>query len=188
MIRMSTQKTELRPQALRTDDGATAELVDGDIVVRNPGGELVLSYSAATGMRVHAPAGDLTLAAPSGRVRIEARDGVDMQSAAHVRMQAPVLELAGERTTLESTELSIKAERIQTVASEIGQAVGRWELRAERVVEHARDAFREVQDLLQTRADRVRTLVKGTCQLLAGRTEIVSDEDTVVDGKRVLLG
>ncbi len=85
-------------------------------------------------------------------------------------------------------ELAAPHGRVRIEAAELVTRVGRWELRAERIVESATDAYREVRGLAQTRAGRIRNLVTDAYQLVAGRTAIVSDEDTVVDGKRVLLG
>jgi len=65
---------------------------------------------------------------------------------------------------------------------------GRIELRADRIFEHARDLYRDVEGLLQTRAERVRTLATGAYQLFAKRVNVLAEEDTAIDGKRVLLG
>ena len=64
----------------------------------------------------------------------------------------------------------------------------RWEVHAERIIENAVDVFRDVKGLAQTRAHRMRSVVRDAYRLLAGRTSIVSEEDTAIDGKRVLLG
>ena len=64
----------------------------------------------------------------------------------------------------------------------------RWELHADRIVEGAVDVYRDVKGLAQTRAHRMRTVVRDAYRLLAGRTSIISEEDTAIDGKRVLLG
>jgi len=97
-----------------------------------------------------------------------------------------------ERDTAEITAgdltLSAPGGRIALRASEIVCEAGRFELRAERIVERAGDVYREVEGLLQTRADRVRSIVRGAYQLFAKRTQIVAEEDASVDGKRVLLG
>jgi hypothetical protein len=156
----STGPSALQPDAaLWTADGASAALERGTLVIRSPSGEAVVRYDAQAGLQVIAPDGDLTLAAPKGRVVVQA-----------------------------GTEVVLEASRLTLRAAELTQLVGRWELRAERIVESAKDVYRDVAELLQQRAGRARTLVRGVSQLVAGRTEIVSDEDTVVDGKRVLLG
>jgi len=64
----------------------------------------------------------------------------------------------------------------------------RLETRARRIFEAAEDVYREAQGLSQTRAGRVRFLVEGALQMFARRTTLASEEETVVDGRRVLLG
>jgi hypothetical protein len=78
--------------------------------------------------------------------------------------------------------------RIALRASEVVCEAGRYELRAERIFEHAVDVYREVQGVLQTRAERVRTLAKEAYHLFAKRVNVLAEEDAAVDGKRVLLG
>jgi hypothetical protein len=77
---------------------------------------------------------------------------------------------------------------VETSAPNVEVRAGRWAVHAERVFEHAVDAYREISGLAQLRAHRARTLVQDAWRLLAGRTSIVSEEDTAIDGKRVLLG
>ena len=91
---------------------------------------------------------------------------------------------------ISATDLTLSAPKgqLRLQASEIVCEAGRFELRAERIVECATDVYREIGGLLQTRADRVRTLVRGSYQLLARRTQVVAEEDASLDGKRVLLG
>ena len=78
--------------------------------------------------------------------------------------------------------------RIALRAREVVCSAGRYELRAERIVERAQQVFREVDGLVQIRAERVRTLARDLFQVFARRTDVVADEDATMDGKRVLLG
>jgi len=48
---------------------------------------------------------------------------------------------------------------------------------ADRIFERARDIYRDVEGLLQTRAERVRTLATGAYQLFAKRVNVVAEED-----------
>lgn len=84
--------------------------------------------------------------------------------------------------------LSAPTGRISIRASEVVCEAGRFELRAERIIERAGDVYREIGGVLQTRAARVRTLVSGAYHLLSKRARIAAEEDAAVDGKRVLLG
>lgn len=141
------RRVELSPQPpeVSTPGGASAT-VDGErIVVRNAGGAIVVVFDAERGTaEISAPAGDLTLSAPSGRISLR--------------------------------------------AGEVVCEAGRFELRAERIVERAGDVYREIGGVLQTRAGRVRTLVSDVYHVLAKRARIAAEEDAAVDGKRVLLG
>lgn len=84
--------------------------------------------------------------------------------------------------------LSAPNGKITMKAREVECEAGRIELRADRIFERARDLYRDVEGLLQTRADRVRTLATGAYQLFAKRVNVLAEEDAAVDGKRVLLG
>jgi len=55
----------------------------------------------------------------------------------------------------------LNAERIAVRASELSTVVGKWELRAQRLVEQVVDAYRDVDGLLQTRAGRCAPSSKG---------------------------
>jgi hypothetical protein len=62
------------------------------------------------------------------------------------------------------------------------------EVRAERLIERAKDAYLEVDGLLQTRARRARSIIREAYQLVSERTSLVSKKETSIDGERVLLG
>ncbi|HEY3815938.1 MAG TPA: DUF3540 domain-containing protein [Polyangiaceae bacterium] len=84
--------------------------------------------------------------------------------------------------------LSAPQGKIALKAREVECEAGRIELRADRIFERARDIYRDVEGLLQTRAERMRTLATGAYQLFAKRVNVLAEEDAAVDGKRVLLG
>lgn len=131
-----------RERRVISRSGATANVIDDLIEIRDAEGALIVRYDAEKG--------ETTIAAPKDLI------------------------LSGERVIIRGNEASIE--------------VGKLEVRAARLVERVFEAYREVDELLQTRAGRVRTLVRGALDLLSGSTNIVSEEDTSIDGKRVLLG
>jgi hypothetical protein len=148
------------PREIRTASGATAAVDDDTLTLRDADGRTLLRYDAATGaLTLETAAGDLRLAAPAGRVVLDARDAV-----------------------------AIRSERLEATVREALWSAGRWELRAARVAERAGQVVRDVEGVLTTRAERARTIVRGAYDLLAGRAKLASREDTVIDGKRVLLG
>ncbi len=62
------------------------------------------------------------------------------------------------------------------------------EIEASRVVERCDDAYRYAREAAHHTAKTSRTVVEGAHEVVAGRASIVSEEDTVIDGARVLLG
>ena len=64
----------------------------------------------------------------------------------------------------------------------------RLETVARRIVEKAKDVYRQVENLNQVKAGRMRTLVDGAYRVKAGRTALKSDGDTKIDGKKIYLG
>lgn len=114
---------------------------------------------------------------------------VSTESGVELRVPEGDLTLsAAGRVVIRATEVETTAEVVRTSAAEVVSAVGRLEIEATRVVERAGDVYRHVEGLSELQTGRARTLVEGECQVQAKRTTIQSDEDTIIDGKRVLLG
>jgi hypothetical protein len=148
-------------------DGATVHVHGGTAAeIRDREGRLLVRYEDGAA-EIAAPSGDLRLAAPGGRVVIQA--GTDIE------IGAP-------------GEVTVKAERFLTRVRVLAQHAERLEVSAGRILERAREAYRDVEELLQTRAGRVRAVIEDAYHLQARRTSIASKEDTSIDGKKVLLG
>jgi hypothetical protein len=127
-----------------------------------------------------------------GEARRRAADlvtAVRTEAGVELRVGAGDLTIAAPgRVVLRAAEVETAAGVVRTTASEVVTAAGRVEVDAARVVERAGDAYRRVEGLAELQAGRARTLVEGAYQLAAKRTSVQSDEDTVIDGRRVLLG
>ena len=162
----------------------TAEVLRAEIAV--------LGYSPAVGDRVlieRAEDGCFVLGVLGAARRRELITAVRTESGVELRVPEGDLTLsAAGRVMLRATEVETTAEVVRTLASEAITAVGRLEIQATRVVERAGDVYRHVEGLSEVQAGRARTLIAGEHQLAAKRTTIQSDEDTIIDGKRVLLG
>jgi len=130
--------------------------------------------------------GDLVLRAPEGRIVIEAGTNVEIR-ARRMHLESEDVDVTARKASVRVGDATILADAIRTTADEVASHVGRWELRAKRLVEHASVAVRDHR-VLHTTVDRMRVLARDAIQLLAKRTSIVSEEDTTIDGKRVLLG
>lgn len=194
---------------VRTASGASASVEDDRLVLRQADGAVVVEFDARTGQARVVATGDLALAAPAGRITLEAATDVAIIAGRRVvqrvrgdggertelsveasgaRLTGAALDVTVETARAKVGEAMVHATRLHTVADRVTQTVADWELRADKITEHARTVYQEVEGLLQTRAERARTIVKETLHMVAGRTRIRSKEDTSVDGRRVLLG
>lgn len=159
-----------RAVARRTADGMGIE-VSCDT---GEGPELVLRVEPARGLlALNVRHGDLRLSAPNGRVSLEGN-----------AIALDAREEVVQRT--ESWRLETKG--IEAKAEAATWTVGQWKLRAGWIRERAGNVVRHVEETIEERAKRVRTVASGLFQVVSGRTAMRSKENTAIDGKRVLLG
>ena len=101
---------------------------------------------------------------------------------------ALTLESSGEIQISAAKRVRIDTDVLSVNARVAEWAVGHWELNTERIVERTKDTFRTAERMLESRAGRARFIVDKLLELSGRRTAISSEEDTHIDGKRVLLG
>lgn len=174
--------------SVRASAPPTAEVLKAEVAV--------LGYVPAVGDRVLIERSDdgcfvLGVLGEARRRRPEAElvTAVRTEEGVELRVLEGDLTLSAPgRVVLRASEVATAAELVQTVASEVVTKAGRVEVEASRVVERAGDIYHHVEGLAELQAGRARTLVEGAYQVAAKKTTIQSDEDTIVDGKRVLLG
>lgn len=199
-----------RASEVRTASGVTARVEGERVLVAQPDGAVVVEFDGRTGKATVRAPGDLALAAPAGRITLEAATDVCLEAGRRVvqrargegdgaktelrveskgaTLTAPALDVRVARASGEVDEATLRAKTLRTTAERVVQTVEAWELRADQVREQARSVYRDVEGLLQTRAERVRSVVRESLHVVAGRTRIKSREDTSIDGRKVLLG
>jgi len=185
--------------------------------VHDAEGRLLFEYDAATNRAtLHVPEGDLELSAPEGAVSIAARDGfavdtdgdvtvrggrsVELRAArgegavARLAMQpgelslgASVLTAAADRAELLATRVGVKATRLETTVERARHAVKVVETRAGRIVERAKETYRETEGLAQTRAGRLRLVAKKAASLVGENTLLKARDRMKVRGERIHL-
>jgi hypothetical protein len=138
--------------------------------------------------RAAQPSDDVRFRAPKGRIVLEAGTDLELRAESAVRIESPDVDVTADRASLHVREASIIADVIRTTADEVATTVGRWELGARRIVERAVDVVRAYEGVLHLTTGRAHTVVREAYDLVAKRTSIASEEDTTIDGKRVLLG
>jgi hypothetical protein len=212
---LSRERARPRPARIALPDGGTAELRGEALEIRDREGFLMVRYQDGAA-EISAPRGDLRLAAPSGRVVIESALDVSVEAGRDVvhragrrfdvcaaapadepqlRVDHAGAEVRADRLDVQARSVravlgqaALVARAIATTADRVAVTAGDYERMAGRVVERARDSFREVADLCEERAGRVRALVRGVYALSSRRTAMTSTEDTSIDGSRILLG
>jgi len=178
---------------VREDDRVVVRLLHGAGSVRRADevvvAELaVASYSACVGDQVVVLRGEETfVTGVLGEARRRSAGAALGLTVTHADDGTVTLGAAGDLVVAPGGSLIVRAD-VDIVASAISVRAGRVETEATRIVERAQDTYRYVEGLAELQAGRARTLVEDTCRIVAGQTTIVSEEDTIVDGTRVLLG
>lgn len=161
-------RPEPAPERLeaKLPDGASVRVEGGAVEIADERGRLLVRYENGEA-RIAAPGGDLVLESPKGNVVVRSGKDITLEAA---------------------SDMSVTARKIVTAATVLAQSAERFEVHAGRLVEKTRDAYREATELAQTRAGRMRQIVEDVYTLFSKRTQLASEDDTSIDGKRVLLG
>jgi len=201
-----------RPLAVSAPSGASAALVGGAIELRDARGRLVVRHTGEA-TEVHAATRDLVLAAPSGNVVVRAAGDVVMeagrdlmQSAARAAVvqaagasrlelgareaavEAPTVRVAAGFAKLVAKAAEAWADSLESTAKTTVHRAERYEVAAERLVETAREAVRDVRELFEERLGRARTIVREASTLRAERVQVVAEREVTVDGEHIHLG
>jgi hypothetical protein len=186
------------------------------VVVRDRRGRLLFEYDPREDRAVlHVPSGDLEVSVPEGALRMRARDGVELDTEGELSLHGGrriSLEAArsalSSRVSIEPGEVSLvgavvtaAAERAELLASRVGLKATQLEshvdrarsvakvldVRAGRIVERAKDVYREVSGLSQTRAERVRLVAEKAMQLVGENTLLKARDRMKIKGERIHL-
>ena len=185
-------------------------------VVHDRRGRILFEYEPEHDRAVlHIPTGDLEILAPDGMIRMRSGVGISLETAgdlslrsdrrvdvvaaperssARLSMHAGQVTIAGavvaalaDRAELLASEVGLEARHVETRVERLRTVAKVIDVRAGRVVERARDVYREVSGLSQTRAGRVRLVAKKTAQLVAENTLLKARDRMKVKGERIHL-
>jgi hypothetical protein len=185
--------------------------------VRDSSGRLVFEHHAAAHRSVVHAVGNLELRADEGGILLSARDTVRVHSEREVRLESehavrlgttpaadrpasslsmdargtrlatPHLEARADTARAELDEASLSVRALSTTCQTVRQAVDVLEVKAGRILEHAENVYREVKDLAQTRAGRMRLVAEASLHLFGRRTLFKAKEDLKLKADKIHL-
>jgi hypothetical protein len=185
--------------------------------VRDASGRLVFEHHAAAHRSVVHATGNLELRADQGGILLSARDSVRVHSEREVRLESdhavrlgttpaagrpasslsmdargtrlatPHLEARAETARAEVEEASLSARALNTTCQTVRHTVDVLEVKAGRILEQAENVYREVKDLAQTRAGRMRLVAEASIHLFGRRTLFKAKEDLKLKADKIHL-
>ena len=105
-----------------------------------------------------------------------------------VELSSPEVKLAAGQAEITIRETTYLGKRLTVTVQQAKQVFEKLETVATRILERATDVYRQVENLQQLKAGRMRVLIKGTCHIKGGRTSIRADDDVKIGGRRIHLG
>jgi len=191
-------------QSLQALDGTSASRSENGhrLEMRSPEGQLLFAYDVRSGCaEVFLPKGDLSLSAPDGEIHLNARDGIHLKAggdetdASEVSVDVHGVRLRGTELQARAKDGHLKLDRgsvvvghLDTAYESVRQVAGLLETQARRIVESTKESFRHAEELQETKAGRVRWLVKGAFNLMGGYAQLKMDEDLSIDAEQIRLG
>lgn len=197
-------KQSSNAQRVVAKSGACVAIVEEDgrerIEVRDAKARLVLEIDPVTGKTTVVAPGDLALRA-GGDLELEAKGAVRVKAGDIVELEAgdgaakTSFSVGGAIAKLSARVLAVSAEETRYVGEILRAKIddtwlelSRVESAAERVIERAKNVFREVEDLCQTKAGRSRTVIEGGAFFRAHHASIEAEDEMRIDGSSINLG
>ena len=178
-------RTSHVPNRLVSESGAYAAIAGSPrgqaLQVYSRHNELLFEYDEAKRRaRISVDRGDLEFATKAGNIVLS--------SAHDVVIQGESVRVSGERGDIQLSQTVLSGNRLQAHYKEAKLVSDRFEGVFQTLTEKARNVFRNVEQLAQTKAGRIRTLVESTYFFKAKRAFVKSEEDYKIRAKQIHLG
>ncbi len=175
----------LLPNRLVTQGGAYATVAASPeaqtLRVFSGRNELLFEYDEAKRRaRIHVDHGDLEFVTKDGNIVLSSARGVVIQGDS--------VRVSGERGDIQLSQTNLSGTRLQAHYKEAKVVSDRFEAVFQTLTERAKNAFRTIEQLAQTKAGRIRTLVDSTYFFKARRAFVKSDEDYKIRAEKIHLG
>lgn len=180
-------------------DGFAVSLDDGRIIFAKRAAGCLLAPEAGDEVLLALGAGNtfilsvLTRQEDAGRITLPGRSSIEGDEIALTGRRSVVLEgprislagLLGEASfsglSLISRWCDVRVERITSVAEIWNRTIGR-------LTERIRDSYRNIENTEQTKAGRIRTVVKERFSVASRHADLNAEEEVKLDGKKIHIG
>ncbi|MFT6898021.1 MAG: hypothetical protein ACJA13_002437 [Paraglaciecola sp.] len=126
------------------------------------------------------PEGDLDLRSEKGSIRLQAAKDIELNS--------PQFSLETAKGTFNIADASYQGLRLGASIAQTKLFLGKLNTTVGRLIEKAKNVYRQVDNLNQLKAGRMRTLIKGSYHLKGESINQKADKDVRIDGDKINLG
>jgi hypothetical protein len=126
------------------------------------------------------PEGDLDLRSEQGSIRLQAAKNIELNSP-QFTLQSAKAELNMAETQYQGLRLSASIAHSKLFLGKLNTTVGR-------LIEKAKNVYRQVDNLNQLKAGRMRSLVKGSYHLKSESINQKAEKEVRIDGDKINLG
>jgi hypothetical protein len=193
-LRVLPSGAERTEGVIEASDGSRAELIGSQddeerLVLKDRDDRVLFEYVPSTSRCVvHVPTGDLVLKTDEGNIELDSAESITLRGQRGVDVETEALRAHASRADVDVEETNLRAHVIQSTVHRLLQRVDVLETTAGRVVERARETYREVEELAQLRAGRIRQVADKTFHVFGARTLLKARKDVKIKGDTIHLG
>ena len=132
--------------------------------------------------------GDVELKAASGRIRVAAKEGIDIVSAGETQLISPSLTVSTLDAEVTALQLSFFGTLFQGQIDRIKLMGQTCDSVFERVSQKAKRSYRRIEELEHVAAGQLTCQVKKLLSLRGKYSVLTAEEDVRIDGDKILMG
>jgi hypothetical protein len=133
--------------------------------------------------------GKTILCVPEGDLDLRSEKGsICLQAAKNIELNSPHFSLETGKAELNIADANYQGVRLGASIAQTKLFLGKLNTTVGRLIEKAKNVYRQVDNLNQLKAGRMRTLIKGSYHLKSESINQKADKDVRIDGDKINLG
>lgn len=133
--------------------------------------------------------GKTILSVPEGDLDLRSEQGsICLQAAKNIELNSPQFSLETAKGTFNIADASYQGLRLGASIAQTKLFLGKLNTTVGRLIEKAKNVYRQIDNLNQLKAGRMRTLIKGSYHLKSESINQKADKDVRIDGDKINLG